>query len=158
MWESAREITEALYLEIERDDGCAYIMSLHCFYFQVKISVLLNFHFWFYMIYRLEVFLSWSIFPRAVAMLGGRCFKKCWLLRPGHVRKFPYFISVRKDIGVSLKQHPWRYWISSVFVLSLVMIAIARCLTGIDMGMSYSPYVLFLCPFKISVLPLRIFI
>ena len=37
-----------------------------------------------------------------------------------------------------------------------MIIARSRCLTGIDMGMSHRPSVLFLCPFKIRVLPLRI--
>ena len=91
-------------------------------------------------------------------MLGGIFFKNCWLLRPGYVRKFPLFIAFRKVLGVGLKQHSWRYWISSVFVFPLVMIAIARCLSGFEMHMPYRPSVLFLCPFKISVLPLIIFI
>ena len=103
-------------------------------------------------------FLSWSIYSRDVEMLGVIWFNNCWLLRPIHVRKFSLFIAFRKVIGVGLKQHPWRYWISSVFVLSLVMIAISWLLTGIEMGMSHRPSVLFLCPFKISVLPLIILI
>ena len=124
----------------------------------VKIAIFLNFHFWFHTLCRLEVFLSWSRCPRAVSMLGGRCFNTCWLLRTGHVRKFPLFIAFSKVLGVGLKQNPWRYWISSVFVFSLLMISIVRCLTGLDMGMSQRPYVLFLCPFKISVLFLIILI
>ena len=91
-------------------------------------------------------------------MLGGRGFNNCWLLRPWNLRKFKFLITFRKVLGVVLKQHLWRYWIGSVFVLSLVMIARARCLTGLEMGMSHNPYVLFLCLFKISVLPLRILI
>ena len=91
-------------------------------------------------------------------MLGCRCFNNFLLLRPYHVRKFALFIAFRKVLGVGLKQHPWRYWISSVFVLSFLMISIARCLTGLDMSMYRRPSVLFLCPFKISVLPLIILI
>ena len=45
VWESASEIIETLSLDIERDDGCAYLMSNHYFCLWVKISVLLNFHF-----------------------------------------------------------------------------------------------------------------
>ena len=38
------------------------------------------------------------------------------------------------------------------------MIARERCITGLEMGMYHKPSVLFLCPFKISVLPLIILI
>ena len=38
------------------------------------------------------------------------------------------------------------------------MISIALCLAGLEMGIPYKSSVLFLCPFKISVLPLTIFI
>ena len=72
--------------------------------------------------------------------------------------KVSIFIAFRKVLGVGLKQHPWRYWISYVFVLSLVIIAWARCLNGLDMGVSHNPYVLFLCPFNISFLYLIILI
>ena len=122
------------------------------------MAAFLNFHFLFHTIYKLEVFLSQSRCPRDVAMLGGRCFKNCLLLRPGHVRNFPLFIAFSKVLGIGLKQHIWRYWVSSVFVLSLVMIDIALCLTGIDIGMSYRLSVVFLCPFKIIFFPLRIWI
>ena len=125
---------------------------------RVKIAVFLNFHLWFHSLCRLEGFLSLSRCPQSVAILSGRCFKNCWLLRPGHVRKFPLFIVFRKVLVVGLKQHPRRYLISSIFVLSVVIISIARCLTGLDMGMFHRPYVLFLFPFKISVLPIRIII
>ena len=39
-----------------------------------------------------------------------------------------------------------------------MIIFIARCLTGLEMGIWHRPYVLFLCPFRIILLPLRIFI
>ena len=133
-------------------------MSTHLLCVRVKISVFLNLHFWFYMICRLEVFLSCSICPRSFIMLGGIFFNNCWLFRPGHVRKFPLLINFSKVLGVGLKQHPWRYSISSVFILSFVMIAISRCLTGVYIGMPYKPSILFLCHFKISFLPLRILI
>ena len=133
-------------------------MSLQWLCVQIEISVFLNLHFWFYILCRLEVFIYCSIHPRDVAMIGGGCFNNCWLLRPDHMRKFPLFISFRKVLLVGLKEHPWIYWINSVFVLSLVMIDITRCITIIEMGMSYRPSVLFLCPFKIGVFPLRILI
>ena len=60
------------------------------------------------------------------------------------MRKFPFFIAFRKVLGVMMKHHPLSYWISFVFVLFLVMIAIARLLIGLDMGMSRMPSVLFL--------------
>ena len=103
-------------------------------------------------------FLSWSICPKAVAILGGRWFPNCRFLRPGHLMKLSFLVTFRSVLGVELKQNPWRYWIISFFVLFLVMIERARCLTGIEMGISHRPYVLFLCSFKISVLPLRILI
>ena len=93
-------------------------------------------------------FLSWSICPKAVAILGGRLFNNCWLLRPGHVRKLPFLIAFSKFRGVGMKQNPWRYFISSVFVLSLVMIARAQCFTGLEMVMSHNPSVLFMSSFK----------
>ena len=101
---------------------------------------------------------SCYIISKTVAILGCRCFNKCWLLRSGHVRKFPFFISFRKVLGVGLKQHPWRYWINYVFFLSLVMIAWAQCFNGIDIHMYHKPSVLFLCPFKTRVLFFRILI
>ena len=91
-------------------------------------------------------------------MLGCICSNNGLLFRPGHVRKLPSFIAFRKFIVVGLKQNPWKYWISSFFVLSFVMITIAWCLTVLEMGISHRPSVLFLCPFKISVLTLRILI
>ena len=90
--------------------------------------------------------------------MGGRYLNNCWLLRPGHMRKFLLLIAFRKNCSVGPKQHPWRYWISSVSFLSLVMIVRAQCLTGLDMDIPHKPNVLFLCPFKISVLPLIILI
>ena len=90
--------------------------------------------------------------------MAGRYLNNCWLLRTGHARKLPLLITFRKALGVGLKQHLWIYWISSVFVLSLVVISRAQFLTGLDMGMSHRPSVLFICPFKISILPLRILI
>ena len=133
-------------------------MSRHCFCLRVKIAVFINFRFWFYILCILEVLIFWSRCPNAVTMLGGRCFNSCWLLRPGRARKFLFLKSFRKVLDVGLKQHPWRYWNSSIFILSLVMISISQCLTSLEMGMSHRPYVLFLCPIKISVLPLKLFI
>ena len=158
MWESAIETTESLSLWVERGDCCSRLIRLHCFCIWVKIAVLFNPHFWFYMLCRLEVFLSWYIYPKAVAILVGIWFNNFWLFMPCHVRKLPFLIPFRKFIGVGMKQHTWRYWISSVFVLSLVMISRAKCLSGLDMDMSHSPSLLFLFPFKIIALPLRIFI
>ena len=103
-------------------------------------------------------FLSWSRCPNYVAILGGRCFSNCWLLRPENVRNFPFLVTFRKVLGVGLKHNLWIYWISSVFVLSLVIIAIARFLTGLDIDMSHRPSFLYTCPFKISAFTLRIFI
>ena len=100
--------------------------------------------------------LSWSRCPTDVAMMGGRYFNNCWLLSPVYMRKFPFLISFRKVIVVGMKHHPWRYCISSVLSFSFVMTAITQCLTGIDMGMSHRTSLLFLVPFKISVLSLRI--
>ena len=60
--------------------------------------------------------------PKAVAIIGSRFFNSCSLLWPFHVRNFPFF-AFMKVLGVVLKQDPWRYWISSVFVLDLVMTA-----------------------------------
>ena len=74
------------------------------------------------------------------------------------MRKLPSLIAFRKVLGVALKHHPQRYWISSVFVLFIVMITRAQCLTGIDMGMSHRPSVFFMCTFEINVLPLIILI
>ena len=91
-------------------------------------------------------------------MLGGRCLNNCLFLRTSHVRKLLFLTAFRKVLGVEMKQHQWRYWISSVVVLSFVTISIAWCLTGISMGVSHRPSILFLCPFKISFLPLKILI
>ena len=95
---------------------------------------------------------SWFRFPKDVAILGGRCFNNCWLLRPVHIRKFLFVTAFSKVLWVGLNQNPWRYWLSSVFVLS------RQCLNGLEMGMSHNPYVFFLCTFIISVLSLRILI
>ena len=115
VWESAREITESFFIEVETDDCYVNIMCLHCFCVWVEIDVLFNFHLWFYMLCRLDFFLFCSICPKAVTMLGGRYFNNCWFFRPIHVRKSPFLIAFRKCLGMGLKQHPWRYWISSVF-------------------------------------------
>ena len=107
----------------------AHNSCVFAIFFRVKMSVLFNFQIWFYRFSVLGFFCSWSRCTRAVAIV----------------------------LGVALKQHPWRYWINSVF-LSLVMIAWARCLNGLEMGMSCKPSILFMCPFKISVLFLIILI
>ena len=72
--------------------------------------------------------------------------------------KFPFFIAFIKVLCVGPKQRPCRYWIRSVLVLSHVMIAWARCLNCLEMGMSHNPSVLFLCNFKISMEYLRLLI
>ena len=66
------------------------------------------------------------------------------------MRKFPFFITFIKVLGVGLKQHPCIYWISSVLVLSHVMITWYIFLNVLEMGMPHKPSVLFLCPFNIS--------
>lgn len=43
-------------------------------------------------------------------------------VRPGHERKFPFFIALMKVLGAGLKQQAWRYVASSVFVLFLCII------------------------------------
>ena len=88
-------------------------------------------------------------FCKAVAMLVGRCFNNCCLLRPGPVSKSPLFITFRKVLGIGMYQHPCRYWIKSVLVLYHAMITWAQCLNVIVMGMSHNISVLFLCPFDI---------
>ena len=82
---------------------------------------------------------SWSRWPSAVTMESGRKRVIFVMLRPGQVRKLKFSIARRKVQGVGLKQHPWRYCISSVFVLSLVMMASALCWKGFLIGMSQSP-------------------
>ena len=74
------------------------------------------------------------------------------------MRKFPFFIAFINVLGVGLKHHPWRYWISSVFPLYLVMIEWAMYINGLDMDISHKASGLFLCPFKISFEYLRILI
>ena len=74
------------------------------------------------------------------------------------MRNFTFMIAIRNILGIRMKQHTRRYWISSVFVLSLVMIAWARCPNGFEMGMSHNPYDWFLCNFNISLEYLRILI
>ena len=74
------------------------------------------------------------------------------------MREFTFSIAFIKSVGVGLKQHPWRYCISSVFVFSLVIIAWSWCQNGVDMGMSHNPSALFPCPLKISSEPLIILI
>ena len=64
------------------------------------------------------------------------------------MRKFPLFIAFKKVLGVGMIEYPWRYWIISVFVLSFVMISIAGYLTGIEMGISHRPSVLFCVALK----------
>ena len=71
----------------------------------------------------------------------------CWGLAKW--RRFPFFINFRKFLGVGLKQRPWRYLISSVFVLSLVMIAWSEFPNGIEIGIYHNPSVLFLYPLKL---------
>ena len=82
----------------------AHVYSL--FQHLVKKCGLLKLLLMIYMLCRLEVFLSWSIFTKAVAVLGGRLFNNFRFSRPGHVRKFPLLIAFRKVPGVGLKQHP----------------------------------------------------
>ena len=89
---------------------------------------------------------SWSIWPSDVAMESGRKRVMYVMLRPGQVRKLLFLIARRKLQGVGLKQHRRRYWINSVFVLSLVMMARALCWMGFFIGMSQSPSSRFLCP------------
>ena len=97
----------------------------------------LNLQIWFYLFFNWSFLRSWYRCPKAVVIIGGICFNNNWLLRPGHVRKFTFSIVSRKVIGVCLKQHLWRYWISSVFVLSMVIIAWSQCLKCLEMGMSH---------------------
>ena len=72
--------------------------------------------------------------------------------------KFPFLISFRKALGVVMKQNSCRYYISSVFVFSLVIIAWDLCINVIEMGMYHDPSELFPCPLKISLESLRILI
>ena len=90
--------------------------------------------------------------------MGGKCFNNCSLLSPGQVRKFPFLIEFRNILGVGLKQNQFRYWISSIYVLSLVIIAWTICLNCLDMGMYYNPSDLFLCTLNVSLESLRILI
>ena len=93
-----------------------------------------------------------------VAILSNICFNNVWLLSPGKVRKFPLLIYFRNFIGVGLKQHPCRYWMSSVFVFSLVIITRDLCLNVLEMDMFYKPSDFFQRPFNISLSYLRILI
>ena len=72
------------------------------------------------------------------------------------MRKFPCMINFRNVIGVGMKQHACRYWMRSVFVMSLVTIVCDLCLNGIEMGMYHNPFDLFQCPFNDSLESLRI--
>ena len=133
-------------------------MCLHCFYVWVKIFVSLNFQLGFDQIFDLRFMRSWSICPKSVAMTRGKCFNICLLLRPLQVRKLPFLISFTKFLGVELKQHPYRYCTRYVLVFFRVIIAWARCLNGIEMGMYHNLSVMFLYPLKIILDSLRILI
>ena len=89
---------------------------------------------------------SWSRWPSDVAMEAGKKRVMFVMLIPSQVRKFPFLIVRRKVRGVGLKQHPCRYLINSVYVLSLMMMASALCSKGFLIGMSQSPSSGFLWP------------
>ena len=91
-------------------------------------------------------------------MRRGKCFNNFGLLIPRQGRKLPLFIDFKNIFFVGLKQHPCRYWISSVFVLSILIMACVIYKIGFLIGMSYSPYNLFQCPFNIKFESLRIVI
>ena len=60
-------------------------------------------------------------------MLGGRCFNNFLLLKPIQVSKLSLFIAFKNVLGVGSKQKKCRYWINSVFVLSMVKMACGLC-------------------------------
>ena len=89
-------------------------------------------------------FVDWRFFrsrsrcPKVVAIIIGICFNNVWLLSTGEVSNFRLLIAFRYVLGVVMKKHPCRYWISSVFILSLVIITCDLFLHGFEMGMSHN--------------------
>ena len=71
-------------------------------------------------------------------MMSSRRFKNLGILRPVQIRKFPFLIDFRKIIGVGLKYNPFRYWTSSVFVLSMVTIECAIFCMVFEISMYHS--------------------
>ena len=80
-----------------------------------------------------KCFLYLSRCTISVVMEGGKKNKSLVESRPGHASIFPIFISHRNVIGVGMKHKPCKYWNSSVFVLSFVMMACEWCCKGLDM-------------------------
>ena len=66
------------------------------------------------------------------------------------MRKSPFLVAFKNVRGVGLKQHPCRYCLSYIVILSLVMIACALCINGFDIGMSHNQSDLFWFTFNIS--------
>ena len=57
----------------------------------------------------------------AVAMEGGINRIRLYVFIPGYNMKSTYFMECKKVLGVRLKQNLWRYCISYVYVLYLVI-------------------------------------
>ena len=67
--------------------------------------------------------------------------------------KLPFWTALRNVDLVGEKQHPWKYWMSSLVVVSFFIITFMLCRGDcLDMGTSHSPSVLFLSPLGISFL------
>ena len=102
--------------------------------------------------------LSWSICASAMYTEGGKKKSRLVELISVHVSKFPLFIARMNVLGVKLKQQPWIYWNSSVFVLYFLMISCEWWWKGLEMGISQRPSWWFLWPFKMFLLFLKILI
>ena len=133
-------------------------MCIHHIHVWIEIFIFLSLQLEFYFFVGWILFLSWYRCPKTVAIVIDRCFDTVLLLISGQVINFPLFIAFINFLSVRLKQHSCRYWMSYVFVVSLVIIACDKCLNGFDIGMSHSPYDLFLFPFNISLESLWILI
>ena len=80
------------------------------------------------------------------------------LLIPGQVKKFSLSITFINVLGVYLKQHPFIYWIRSIFGLSLFILSYVLCLNGFKMSVYHNSSYFLLCTFNISLESLRMLI
>ena len=165
MRESYCEVTEMFFLCIWWDDCRTYFVCFHTHSDWIKIFTLLNIKLEFHWGDHFDIsffywrfFRSWPRFTKAVAITGVRDFNIFGLLRPPKVRKIPFFIAFKKVLGVGLKHHPCKYWIVSVFVISMVIMACALFWIGFVIGIPHSPSSQFLCTFNIHLESLRILI